>query len=146
LKKKLQSVAIFKKTPIFVMRKCSSAYCITLKKLFTTDCCMKKIGINIQLFLSFSTCNAVISKILFPSIFYIKKHVLAMNVLHNTRFLDVFNNQTNFKYSTAKKNIMKKNVMLKNLFQLPNHRTLMIISLWLLAIFTYLRAVQLLRT
>ena len=29
---------------------------------------------------------------------------------------------------------MKKNVMLKNLFQLPNHRTLMIISLWLLAI------------
>ena len=87
MKKKLQSVAIFKKTPIFVLRRCSSAYCIVIKKLSTTDCCMKKIGINIQLFLFFTTCNAVISKILFPSIFYVKKHVPAMNVLHNTRFL-----------------------------------------------------------
>jgi hypothetical protein len=32
LKKKLQSVAIFKKTPIFVMRRCSSAAALQLKK------------------------------------------------------------------------------------------------------------------
>jgi len=48
---------------------------------------MKKIGINIQPFLFFAACNAVISKILFPSIFYIKKHVPVMNVLHKNRFL-----------------------------------------------------------
>ena len=61
--------------------------CITTKKIFTTGCCMKKIGLNIQLFLFFAAYNAAISKGLFLFIYYIKKHVPVMNVLRNNRVL-----------------------------------------------------------
>jgi len=60
LKKKLQSVAIFKKTPIFVMRRCSSAYCITLKKFLRLAADMKKTGIYFQVFSFVSALYAVV--------------------------------------------------------------------------------------
>ena len=76
MKKKLQSVAIYKKTLIFVMRRCSSACCITLKNHFTTGCYMKKFGITIQLFLRYKVSFAGLQDFT-PSIIcsYINQHL-----------------------------------------------------------------------
>ena len=66
------------------MRRCSSVAALQLKKYLRLAADMKKTGINIQPFLFFPACNAVISKILFLFIFYIKKYVPFI-VLHNNR-------------------------------------------------------------
>jgi hypothetical protein len=64
LKKKLQSVAIFKKTPIFVMRSAVLLTATRLINLFTTGCCMKKIRIEIQSLLHNVVCLTAIQKFL----------------------------------------------------------------------------------